>query len=68
MIRYFVNKLFYAFITLLGVVTVIFFLFTILPGDPAKMMLGQNQSAEQVEAVKKSMVLINQSVRSFCII
>lgn len=34
-------------------VTVIFFLFTILPGDPAKMMLGQNQSAEQVEAVKK---------------
>ncbi len=37
----------------MGVVTVIFFLFTILPGDPAKMMLGQNQSAEQVEAVKK---------------
>ncbi len=38
---------------MLGVVTVIFFLFTILPGDPAKMMLGQNQSAEQVETVKK---------------
>ncbi|MDY2588463.1 ABC transporter permease [Winogradskyella aquimaris] len=53
MVSYFVNKLFYAFITLLGVITVIFFLFTILPGDPAKMMLGQNQSAEQVEAVKK---------------
>ena len=53
MIRYLINKLFYAFITLLGVVTVIFFLFTILPGDPAKMMLGQNQTAEQVEAVKK---------------
>ncbi|MDH7911289.1 ABC transporter permease [Winogradskyella sp. SYSU M77433] len=52
MIRYLLNKLFYAFITLLGVVTVIFFLFTILPGDPAKMMLGQNQTAEQVEAVK----------------
>lgn len=34
-------------------VTVIFFLFTVLPGDPAKMMLGQNQTAEQVEAVKK---------------
>ena len=53
MIRYFLNKLFYAFITLLGVITVIFFLFTILPGDPAKMMLGQNQTAEQVEAVKQ---------------
>ena len=34
-------------------VTVIFFLFTVLPGDPAKMMLGQNQTADQVEAVKK---------------
>ncbi len=43
----------YAFITLIGVITVIFFLFTILPGDPAKMMLGQNQTAEQVEAVKQ---------------
>ena len=37
----------------MGVITVIFFLFTVLPGDPAKMMLGQNQTAEQVEAVKK---------------
>ncbi|WP_179345942.1 ABC transporter permease [Winogradskyella ursingii] len=53
MINYLLNKIFYAFITLLGVVTVIFFLFTILPGDPAKMMLGQNQNSEQVEAVKK---------------
>jgi peptide/nickel transport system permease protein len=37
----------------MGVITVIFFLFTILPGDPAKMMLGQNQTSEQVEAVKR---------------
>lgn len=34
-------------------ITVIFFLFTVLPGDPAKMMLGQNQNAEQVAAVKQ---------------
>ncbi|WP_179008651.1 ABC transporter permease [Winogradskyella forsetii] len=53
MIRYLLNKLGYAFITLVGVITVIFFLFTILPGDPAKMMLGQNQTAEQVQAVKQ---------------
>ena len=31
----------------------IFFLFNILPGDPAKMMLGQNQTEEQVAIVKK---------------
>ncbi|MCC1484449.1 ABC transporter permease [Winogradskyella immobilis] len=53
MIKYILHKVFYAFLTLIGVVTVIFFLFTILPGDPAKMMLGQNQTAEQVDAVKK---------------
>ena len=53
MVSYILNKIFYAFITLIGVITVIFFLFTILPGDPAKMMLGQNQTAEQVQAVKQ---------------
>ena len=52
MIRYILNKLLYAFITLLGVITVIFFLFNKL-GDPSKMMLGQNQSVKQVEAVKQ---------------
>lgn len=37
---------------MLGVITVIFLLFNKL-GDPAKMMLGQNQTAGQVKAVKK---------------
>ncbi len=53
MIRYTLQKTGYALITLFGVVTVIFFLFTILPGDPARMMLGQNESPEQIEMVKK---------------
>ncbi len=53
MIQYLLNKLGYALLTLFGVVTVIFLLFNVLPGDPAKMMLGQNESAEQVAAIKK---------------
>ena len=53
MTGYVLQKLGYALLTLFGVVTVIFFLFTILPGDPARMMLGQNESAEQIEVVKK---------------
>ena len=36
-----------------GVVTVIFFLFNVLPGDPAQMMLGQNENSEQLNIVKK---------------
>ena len=32
--------------------TVIFFLFNVLPGDPAQMMLGQNEDSEQLAIVK----------------
>jgi peptide/nickel transport system permease protein len=35
------------------VVTVIFFLFNVLPGDPAQMMLGQNEDTEQLALVKQ---------------
>lgn len=53
MLRYVLQKIGYAVLTLFGVVTVIFLLFNILPGDPARMMLGQNETAEQVAIVKK---------------
>lgn len=53
MVTYVLHKLGYALLTILGVVTVIFFLFTILPGDPAQMMLGQNQSEQQLKNVRK---------------
>lgn len=53
MTGYILQKLGYALLTLFGVVTVIFLLFTILPGDPARMMLGQNETAEQLAVVKK---------------
>lgn len=53
MIGYVLQKIGYAILTLFGVVTVIFLLFNILPGDPARMMLGQNENAEQLAIVKK---------------
>ncbi|HLV92550.1 MAG TPA: ABC transporter permease [Aequorivita sp.] len=53
MTSYVLKKIGYAILTLFGVVTVIFFLFTILPGDPARMMLGQNETEEQIAVVKK---------------
>ena len=49
MISYLFRKLGYAILTLYGVVTLIFLLFYLLPGDPAEMMLGQNQTPEQIE-------------------
>ena len=56
---YLLNKFLYSIITLFGVVTVIFFLFSVLPGDPAQMMLGQNDNSEQLINIKKNMLLIN---------
>ena len=40
-------------LTLFGVVTTVFFLFNVLPGDPAQMMLDQNEDSKQIEIVKK---------------
>ncbi|QYJ68075.1 ABC transporter permease [Flavobacterium litorale] len=53
MLKYFLQKIGYALLTLFGVVTVIFFLFTVLPGDPARMMLDQNENSEQLAIIKK---------------
>ncbi len=47
------KKIFDISITLFGVVTIIFFLFNVLPGDPAQMMLGQNENSEQLIILKK---------------
>jgi peptide/nickel transport system permease protein len=50
---YILNKLSYGLLTLFGVVTVIFFLFNVLPGDPARMMLDQREDAEQLQNIRK---------------
>ena len=36
-----------------GVVTVVFFLFSVLPGDPARMMMGQQEDSELMEVIYK---------------
>jgi len=38
-----------------GVTTVVFILFNILPGDPARMMLGQRADITSIEAIKKDL-------------
>lgn len=40
-----------------GVITVVFFLFNILPGDPAKMMTGQRSDISTVESIRKELGL-----------
>lgn len=50
--KYLVKKITYGLITLYGVVTLVFLLFYLLPGDPAQMMMGQNESKEQLQVVR----------------
>ncbi len=52
MIRYLGLKLGNAILALWGVASLVFFLFTVLPGDPAQMMLDQNEDQEQLEVIK----------------
>jgi peptide/nickel transport system permease protein len=47
------HKLGYSFLTLFGVISIIFFLFNVLPGDPARMMLDQREDSEQLLTIKK---------------
>jgi peptide/nickel transport system permease protein len=49
------QRLGYGLLVLFGVVVVIFFLFNILPGDPARMMLGQRADSASVAAVRKDL-------------
>lgn len=51
------NRLFYGFLVLFGVITLVFILFNILPGDPARMMLGQRAEISSVEAIHKDLGL-----------
>lgn len=55
MLKYVLRKILYGFLVLFGVVTVIFFLFNILPGDPATIMLGQRANKEQIDAIHKDL-------------
>lgn len=57
MLNFFIRRVLYAMLVLFGVVTVTFFLMYVLPGDPAKMMLGQRADTQSVEAVRAELGL-----------
>lgn len=57
MLNYLLNKFFYGFLTLLGVVSIVFILFSVLPGDPARMMLDQKEDPEQLALIRKNLGL-----------
>lgn len=54
---YIIRNLFYSVLIIIGVLTVTFCLLYIIPGDPARMMLGQRADVASVEAVREELGL-----------
>ena len=48
--RYIVRKTVEMLVTLLLIILIVFAIFELIPGNPARIMLGINASNEQVEA------------------
>jgi peptide/nickel transport system permease protein len=57
LLSFILKRLFYGVLVLFGVVTLVFILFNILPGDPARMMLGQRADISSVEAIRRDLGL-----------
>ncbi|MCR4659761.1 MAG: ABC transporter permease [Bacteroidales bacterium] len=55
MLGYVARRLLYGLLVVFGVVTLVFFLFNILPGDPARMMLGQRADAESIAMINRDL-------------
>ena len=55
MFRYIRKRILYGLLVMLGVVVLVFFLFNILPGDPARMMLGQRADEESVKIINRDL-------------
>ncbi len=58
MFQFLVKKILNSFLVLLGVVTLVFFLFfVLLPADPARLTMGQRSDAKTIENVRKELYL-----------
>lgn len=57
MIKQILKRLSYSLLILFGVVSVIFLLFNVLPGDPSQMLLGQRSDVSSAAAIKKDLGL-----------
>ncbi len=57
MLNFILKRFFYGLLVLFGVITIVFFLFNILPGDPARMMLGQRADSKSIALIQKDLGL-----------
>jgi peptide/nickel transport system permease protein len=54
-INFILKRFIYGFFVLIGVIVVVFLLFNVLPGDPARMMLGQRVDEASIKAINRDL-------------
>lgn len=54
---YLARRIRYSLLVLWGVITLVFFLFNVLPGDPARLTMGQRTDVASIENARKAMNL-----------
>lgn len=57
MLQFIIKRVLYGFLVLAGVITVVFLLFNVLPGDPARMLMGQRADEESLKVIQKDLGL-----------
>lgn len=57
MLGFLARRIRYSLLVLFGVVTLVFFMFNVLPGDPARLTMGQRSDIASVENVRKQLNL-----------
>ncbi len=57
MVTYLLKKIGYGFLVMFGVITVVFFLFNLSPGDPVRNLVGENASEKVVENLRRKLDL-----------
>jgi peptide/nickel transport system permease protein len=57
MLKFIVKRLLYGFLVLFGVLSVVFLMFNVLPGDPARMQMGQHTDSASVAIIRQDLGL-----------
>jgi peptide/nickel transport system permease protein len=57
MLQFIVKRFFYSILIVWGVVTLVFVLFNLIPGDPARMVMGQRTDEASLVAVRRDLGL-----------
>ena len=65
MLLYVTRRLFNGILVIFGVVTLVFFLFALLPADPARMVLGQRSDEQSLEMVRRDLGLDQPSWKQY---